>query len=59
MNLLIESEIAKRGLPVQIFEAGSSVYQLYSIHPVPQQPAGEVCSPHLTQGFGLGHLQVR
>ncbi len=38
MNLLIESEIAKRGLPVQIFEAGSSVYQLYSIHPVPHNP---------------------
>lgn len=59
MNLLTESEIAKCGLPVQIFEAGSAVYQLHSVHPVSQQPAGEVCSPHLAQGFGLDHLQVR
>ncbi len=59
MNLLIESEITRCGLAGQIFEAGSSVYQLHSIHAVPQQPAGEVCSPHLTQCSGLGRLQVR
>lgn len=54
----IESETARYSLPAWIFKARSSVYQLHAIHPVPQQPASEVCSPHLTQFFGLGHVQV-